>query len=1434
LGRSLHDINLSRENERAIPPQAHMWDKSMSGSGGGGGYEYQARAAAYVAAHILAQEPLGWIEHESPDLPVAVAEETGGAGDDLCITFHDGVQIELQAKHGLQKDKLWEPLIKLGQGLQENPQLYGVLLTDTTASKIIREDLRNDLNRLGQGRTDGLKSITQEARQRFVEASLPDSDADFFRRLRIVVLDLDDGLQDGKYAQLLLSKVLHDPTQSANVWKILWGEGLKLISNRGRRDSKSWARFLSNESIQLASTCARANGVMSPEEKKYLELVSKKFEAWWKPHAFMDEIDESTWFEFVLNTKVPKPKDENNTSQNSNDSDKGITVPIPILDALNQLSNERILIVGKPGAGKSTLLNQILLRSAKKALDDSNAPIPVLIKLNCYTQQPDILNLIRASFEKYNFLLGIPESEKLIYIENLIKGERLLVLVDGVNGLSREARKALKDFCDRDLAIILTMREVDAGNLGIRKKLEIQPLKPKEVKKFFNKNLPNHQNRVEELCDRVSDFGKTPLMVWMLYSIFRHDPQSETPKTRGEAYRRFASIYAEGGKEDIDLGESRSQLSKLAFEMTSSEVPVYENQVHSLLGTPQSLEQLLNNHLLQWDGEPGSRKVEFCHPSLQEYFTAEYLFPNLTELIKELPNQDYTEFQITYLNYLKWTEVIALMLGLPEVTDDNAIKVVSQALDVDKFLGSKLAGSVKPTLQNTAIRLIKERADQDWLKAKLLGMTRSDNAVPYLGRMLQNNDSVVRWHVVQALWLIQSQSTSQSHLLIQALDDIDVSVRFMAEEALENISNSPSIIILRSILKNQNQPSNIQKAALRLLMQPLSDDLFNFLKQIAEDPNQELWLRRRAAFDISTVDQEVSLDLLHRMIQEVYDTPKEVLNIVSIDLSEIGSEKSVELLLDILNNYNNPIVQRVAAITLASIGSQKAISPLLEILKIRSEKSELHSESSELCNNVAYALRGYALQELFEISLKILQKPWEDVHLRCNTLQILCQKGGQEIIEEFNRIIFDRSEDYPLREDAIQALRFLDNWIPSIAQEILDSQLSEDVNLKHEIIDILQELDRDESIELLTDVLRSSEDSRLKSHAASALHKYSVREDISSPLREALKNSHQDVRQRAAKSLARSGNEDAVSQLLELLERDDSADRQSAICALGSIGSEKAYDALLRVFQDDEDLSIRNLAIWALAQINVRRTLEILTEHLKHIQDRDLLKEIIITLGKSSEPKAVELLLQVFIQNDKDSMIQNYTLHALGQVATPDHISTLISLPPMMSNGVIAAIKSIQSRHGFYNYEIAQFCPPEPLNQNINPQQGILNVTNNFSFDQRGANIGVNVANEGNIVNFVQHTHQNINLSEQDLAEAASKIEDLLTQLGQNYPITTEAQQQTFIQKFLERIESTPDLIKVFLAGGIEGLKILCPSAGIPIEMLRCLYEVVRKRHSQS
>lgn len=281
----------------------------------------------------------------------------------------------------------------------------------------------------------------------------------------------------------------------------------------------------------------------------------------------------------------------------------------------------------------------------------------------------------------------------------------------------------------------------------------------------------------------------------------------------------------------------------------------------------------------------------------------------------------------------------------------------------------------------------------------------------------------------------------------------------------------------------------------------------------------------------------------------------------------------------------------------------------------------------------------------------------------------------------------------------------------------------------------------------------------------------------------------------------------------------EEADTKAFIYYFGlkSEENEHATSTLIKWLRNDLFVNYQSDIIQALSNAKPNSDLfDILFEILEENGDYDGVRvQAISTLKKTGTPECLSRLLDYLFSSKLAEMPETYEI-----------------------DGVLGAIAAIQSRCGFYNYEIAESFQLELLNQKILGQskdtKGVTNVTNNFNFDQRGANIGVNVANEGSNIRFIQHAKQNINISEQDLTEAAQKIQSLLNQLAQTYPTTTETQQQTFIQKFLDRVESTPDLIKIILAGGIEGLKTLCPPTGIPIEVLRSLYEVIQKRYGQS
>jgi hypothetical protein len=134
----------------------------VSGSGGDRGYDYQADAIAYVAAHALAGQSLGWFDGHN-DVPNVWKAETGGPGDDVSVITTEGLSIEIQAKHGLQRGEEYDKTFrKILRGLQSAPDLRAVVLVDRHASGIIREDLKNDIARLGQGRTDMMKPITAD------------------------------------------------------------------------------------------------------------------------------------------------------------------------------------------------------------------------------------------------------------------------------------------------------------------------------------------------------------------------------------------------------------------------------------------------------------------------------------------------------------------------------------------------------------------------------------------------------------------------------------------------------------------------------------------------------------------------------------------------------------------------------------------------------------------------------------------------------------------------------------------------------------------------------------------------------------------------------------------------------------------------------------------------------------------------------------------------------------------------------------------------------------------------------------------------------------------------------------------------------------------------------------------------------------------------
>ncbi|MGV0028345.1 NACHT domain-containing protein [Phormidesmis priestleyi] len=625
----------------------------------------------------------------------------------------------------------------------------------------------------------------------------------------------------------------------------------------------------------------------------YLQLLCDAATPWWKTHAFMDEIDEATWFEFELDSKT-----QNEPEQLGKKPEE---ITLRVLKAIDDYDCEKILIVGSPGAGKSTLLSRLLWQAAQKAQEDETAPIPVLVELKLYGEA-GIWGLIQTALEDRDLYLEISD------IKHLVEHRQLLLLADGFNELPNDrARTEFRKFCGRNISVIVTSRD-GMADLGLARKLQLQPLADAKVKAFLQSRLLGHaQRQIEQLGDRVKDLGQTPLMVWMLFSIFQQN--GEIPSTRGEAYRAFTTLYAERAKEGIDLDESRFLLSKLAFELMHNQ-ELGEIDAQNLLGSEKALDHLVRNHLLQAPGTLGKRMIRFCHQSLQEYYAAEYLL---------MQNISDAKLKRDYPNLLKWTEPLAIMLSL--VNEKDAVRVVELALEVDWMVGARLAGEVKQEFQEQTVAKVGVLKVPEWLKMELLGETRSKFAV---SRIKQYKDFESGFSYLEALAKIDD--TKVIEYFLQKFNDVNLFQASSIEQYL--IQNFNSKIAEEMISKLESHSSTIRHRAITILTKTDSRLLCQEVESLSKHSDSEI--RYDSIKILAYCNDIVSTRVILQLLED------DDLNVQIAAVQALGDLNDQDFanrtLLNILNQAQHHNLKLAAAGTLGKRGNREGLSILLNAL----------------------------------------------------------------------------------------------------------------------------------------------------------------------------------------------------------------------------------------------------------------------------------------------------------------------------------------------------------------------------------------------------------------------------------------------------------------------------------------------------------------------
>jgi HEAT repeat protein len=862
-----------------------------------------------------------------------------------------------------------------------------------------------------------------------------------------------------------------------------------------------------------------------------------------------------------------------------------------VLEGLRKYASEHVLLVGKPGSGKSTSLRRLLWEEAGRCLEAiehnlKNLPlIPVLVELR-ECRDGSVLGLIQKRLQRQRLRLKLEE------IEDLLFEGCFLLLLDGLNELpNQDAWHAVNDFRQNypDVPMVFTTRELGSGSgLGIAKKMEMLPLTEPQMREFVHKRLPETGGELwRQIQGKLRELAETPLLLKLLCDVFEQNNEG-IPKNRGDLFRKeFKRRYEEFKPERLrNVSEDSRRfafdlLSYLAFTMVQGEphtdpckpsaswITISRTHAEKILATSLAgdrttkfentknakewLEDLLEWHLLQVASDRD--RIEFHHQLFQEYYAAERLLPKLVELSDE-------ELKYDYLNYLKWTEPLAMAMTFVD-SPDLVVRVVKLALEVDLYLGARLAGEVKPEFQKRTIDLVISECEQ---------------------RKLPPLIKVTCLHLSRSVYSVQT--------LIEALNEPNSDTQEKALQALEEIADATVLPNLLQVIENPDGRKYPLVMDVIDLLVSLDSKNTTIPKLLDLLKSQYPGIREIAVLALGRFNTK---EYIPELVQALNDPTIRVRKAVVRSLGEIGYQEIIPDLLKMLDRRGEEYDKRMfstAAFALAKLDFEQALShpdaevrgAAIYLLEKRNPEIALPRLKAALKDTNFY-VRGQAIvvvgqlkaKEFVEDIFQALEAP--EIIVQSQAASALGKICSVEIIPELLKKL--NTQESRTRRAIVDAMRNLDSEqaVPGLFQALVDSEQSVRRNALYALGQLCRKTAIPYFIEILLDpkneyynILLNNYLQELEPRRKSELLEQTNYQDI-------------HIRWEAVKTLARVASHAAIPDLIkDFSKAKNVGHRWRLIDSLKSTANEQILPTLLDALNDQE-VAIRRYAAFAIRDI---------------------------------------------------------------------------------------------------------------------------------------------------------------------------------------------------------------------------------------------------------